>query len=293
MEISEKIKKLRTENNLTQDDLALKIHVSRQTISKWENNIVTPNLETLKVLAKVFNIDVIDFIDSSQIKLKEEKYKKRSKRLFYINIILTIMTILSGFILYRGLYQTIPVHYDMFFNVTRYGNKIEYLVIPFLSLIFLGFSIYFDLYLTKNDMYKKQVNAYQITMLIMQSIILLFTVFLGFKYNSNIGQTIMPIISGLSFSILLPIMIFSHPKFNAQNTILGFRTTFTLSNPSAWEKLNKTSSITLSSYILVSYLITIFTFRDWNIYLFDLLFVPVIALFFYHQKLKKTYKFKG
>lgn len=47
---SEKLKKLRQEQNLTQDDLADKIFVTRTAISKWETDNGYPSIENLKLL---------------------------------------------------------------------------------------------------------------------------------------------------------------------------------------------------------------------------------------------------
>ena len=54
MKLSNKIKELRISQNLTQEELASKLYVSRQTVSKWEQNITVPSTETLKKLAIVF-----------------------------------------------------------------------------------------------------------------------------------------------------------------------------------------------------------------------------------------------
>ena len=47
MEISEKVLQLRKANNLTQEELAEKLNVSRQSVSKWESGQTIPELEKL------------------------------------------------------------------------------------------------------------------------------------------------------------------------------------------------------------------------------------------------------
>ena len=54
MTIGQKIKKLRTEKGLTQKDLADQLHVTFQTISKWEKDENEPDLATVRELAKLF-----------------------------------------------------------------------------------------------------------------------------------------------------------------------------------------------------------------------------------------------
>ena len=54
MNLSEKIIKIREENNLTQDEMAEKIFVTRQAISKWERGISYPSLDVLRLISKEF-----------------------------------------------------------------------------------------------------------------------------------------------------------------------------------------------------------------------------------------------
>lgn len=55
MEFSTQLKKIRTENGWTQDDLAEKLYVSRQAISKWESDESVPDLNNLVKLAEILN----------------------------------------------------------------------------------------------------------------------------------------------------------------------------------------------------------------------------------------------
>lgn len=54
-------KELRKERNLTQSEMAKLIHVDQSTISKWEQDKAVPDVQTLNVLAKFFNVS-IDFL---------------------------------------------------------------------------------------------------------------------------------------------------------------------------------------------------------------------------------------
>ncbi len=49
---------LRTRNGLSQDDLAEKVFVTRQAVSRWENGETVPNTETLKLLSKLFDVSI-------------------------------------------------------------------------------------------------------------------------------------------------------------------------------------------------------------------------------------------
>ncbi len=61
MEIGNKIKKYREHINLSQEELADKVYVSRQTISNWENNKSYPDINSLKLLTSIFNVSLDDF----------------------------------------------------------------------------------------------------------------------------------------------------------------------------------------------------------------------------------------
>ena len=58
--------KLRTQNGLSQDELAGKLFVTRQAVSRWENGETVPNTETLKLLSKLFNVSINTLLGSPQ-----------------------------------------------------------------------------------------------------------------------------------------------------------------------------------------------------------------------------------
>ena len=49
---------LRTKNGLSQDELAEKVYVPRQAVSRWENGETVPNTDTLKLLSGLFNVSI-------------------------------------------------------------------------------------------------------------------------------------------------------------------------------------------------------------------------------------------
>lgn len=58
MDTKDVIYELRTKNGLSQDDLAEKVFVTRQAVSRWENGDTVPNTETLKLLSGLFDISI-------------------------------------------------------------------------------------------------------------------------------------------------------------------------------------------------------------------------------------------
>lgn len=87
MALSDNIKKLREERNLTQQQLADKLYVSRQTICRWENGSRCPDLITAKKLALELGVSMDDLVsdeDANDIQIKygtwrSEKIKSRLK----------------------------------------------------------------------------------------------------------------------------------------------------------------------------------------------------------------------
>jgi len=71
MSVGERIKELRVKNNLTQKDLADKLMVSFQTVSKWENDTNEPDINTLMSLSKLFNVTV-DSLLNNKVQPQEE-----------------------------------------------------------------------------------------------------------------------------------------------------------------------------------------------------------------------------
>lgn len=64
MDTKEIIFKLRTQKGMSQDELAEKIFVTRQAVSRWENGETIPNTETLKLLSKLFDVSINTLLGS-------------------------------------------------------------------------------------------------------------------------------------------------------------------------------------------------------------------------------------
>lgn len=62
--LSDNIRNYRKENNLSQDELAEKLGVSRQSISLWENGQTQPTVDNIIALAKIFNITADELLES-------------------------------------------------------------------------------------------------------------------------------------------------------------------------------------------------------------------------------------
>ncbi|MBR2826909.1 MAG: helix-turn-helix transcriptional regulator [Erysipelotrichaceae bacterium] len=80
MVIGEKIAELRKKYNYTQEKLAEKIGVTRQTISNWESNITSPDLNQASLLCKEMRININDLLDNElELKVRDNSSSVLSK----------------------------------------------------------------------------------------------------------------------------------------------------------------------------------------------------------------------
>ena len=98
MNIGEKIYNLRKKKNLSQEELASVLNVSRQTISKWETGESNPDIDKIVPLCNFFEISTDEFLRGKDIvyerKLTKEKRKNKALTLSLCLIIFGIMIIL-------------------------------------------------------------------------------------------------------------------------------------------------------------------------------------------------------
>ena len=71
MNLGSQIKKYRSELNMSQDELAEKIFVSRQSVSNWENDKTYPDIKSLLLLSEVFQVSLDQLIKGDLESLKQ------------------------------------------------------------------------------------------------------------------------------------------------------------------------------------------------------------------------------
>lgn len=79
MKIGKQIRKYRTEMELSQDELAEKIFVCRQTISNWENNKNYPDVKSLLLLSSLFSVS-LDILVKGDLEEMKEKLNQKTLR---------------------------------------------------------------------------------------------------------------------------------------------------------------------------------------------------------------------
>ena len=101
--IGKYIKFLRERNNLTQEELAKKVPVSREAVSKWETGRRIPDIETLLILSNIFNVSIESLLSGEEIKnavvnLYKDNIKLHKK--VGILLLVTILIIITFLIYY-------------------------------------------------------------------------------------------------------------------------------------------------------------------------------------------------
>lgn len=91
MELSAQIKKYRNNLDLSQEELAEKIYVTRQTISNWENNKNYPDIHSLLLLSSLFNISLDQLIKGDINIMKEEINKADIQKFNRYGVIFTLL----------------------------------------------------------------------------------------------------------------------------------------------------------------------------------------------------------
>ena len=89
------IKKIRTDNGLTQKEFAYKLGVTFQAVSKWENGKNIPDIGIIKSISEMFNVDVNEIISGEKIDKRNNKNKKYIYLLIIVFIIIGLVVVLK------------------------------------------------------------------------------------------------------------------------------------------------------------------------------------------------------
>lgn len=119
MDFNEKLQLLRKKNNLTQEQLAEQLYVSRTAISKWESGKGYPNIESLKCISKLFSVSIDDLLSGEElIILAETENRSNIKRIY--NLISGLTDILAVALLLLPIYG--EPHGDYIYHVNILSN---------------------------------------------------------------------------------------------------------------------------------------------------------------------------
>ena len=139
MKLGENIFKLRKEYNLSQEQLAEKINVTRQTISNWELGETAPNPEQLKLLSKELNISIDELLNNDIKQVLVEKVSNTEKLAKIIIKILKILGIIFVLGIVVGIFSYVIFNFNktpmtvvekqtVLLNCQLNGEKYDYLI---------------------------------------------------------------------------------------------------------------------------------------------------------------------
>ena len=103
MEFGDKIKDLRKQNNLTQEKFAIRLNVTRQAVSNWENDRNLPDLEMLILISSIFHVSLDELIlggtnvNNMTEKLIKDGSEMRRAKFNLISTIIGAFLLLFGF----------------------------------------------------------------------------------------------------------------------------------------------------------------------------------------------------
>ena len=143
MDFGEKLKALRTERGLTQEQLAARLYVSRTAVSKWETGGGSPNLDSLQVVARLFDVSVDDLLSTDDLIVlarDERRSTARSSGMLSFGL-LDVLAVVFAFIPLYGVDDGSLVRMA---NLADYGASVDFgasfavMAAAVVSLMFVG-----------------------------------------------------------------------------------------------------------------------------------------------------------
>lgn len=84
MTIGQKIKQLRLENHMTQENLARELNISCQAVSKWEQNLTAPDISLLGAIAECFQVTTDELLGAGRYKTASGYKNYRARLLAFM-----------------------------------------------------------------------------------------------------------------------------------------------------------------------------------------------------------------
>ena len=138
MEFHEKLQQLRQQNNLTQEQLAEQLFVSRTAVSKWESGRGYPNLESLKCISKLFFISIDELLSNDEL-LELAESDKRANIGRVIGVVFGVLDVIVLAFLFLPLFGQQEGNYVRavtLLNQTGMGDTLRWLYVG--ALLFLS-----------------------------------------------------------------------------------------------------------------------------------------------------------
>jgi len=99
MEFNEKLRNLRKQKGITQEELAEKLFVSRTAVSKWESGKGYPSIDSLKMISKFYSVTVDELLSGDEmLELAEEENKTKENR--FADVVFGILDCCAALLLF-------------------------------------------------------------------------------------------------------------------------------------------------------------------------------------------------
>ena len=176
MKFSDKLSKLRKENNLSQEQLAEKLGVSRQAVSKWESGLSYPDMEKILSMCSILNCKLDELLDDGVLgdvkEIKEEKIDFK----VYLNNFLKFLTSVINMFSVMSFKQKVKLVFEQLFNA---GFLI---VVDAAILIFVQFILYETFsFLNSSILFRSFLNIIISLVTILLAVLSAFIMFHLFK----------------------------------------------------------------------------------------------------------------
>lgn len=140
MEFHEKLQQLRRQHDLTQEQLAEKLFVSRTAVSKWESGRGYPNLESLKSLSKLFAISLDELLSGDEL-LEAAETENRSNLHRVSGLVFGVLDIMAAALLFLPLFGQQEGEYIRAVTLWRYTDTS-----PLLRRLFAAYLLFLALF---------------------------------------------------------------------------------------------------------------------------------------------------
>lgn len=272
------LKKYRIEKGFSQSDLAKKLFVSRQCVSKWETGITQPDLQTLTQLSELLDTPI-----DALVKENEDKKTTNYNTAFFVaNILIALFCFLAFIAVWRFMPQAIPAHWTNGV-IDRYGSRNEVFLHEITVIVFLAVDI-FAYFLLRRISDKRAIFITHGVIILFQVAYLIFIITLYAKYLSNV----LSFITCLSVSLIMCVSISMHPKIIKQNYFLGVRTNETLNSTAVWNKTNALACYLFSAWSLILFALYMLWINKFGLFLLFGYALLTMIVIIYAKKLGPT-----
>lgn len=175
MNLSEKLKYCRTKQNFTQSQVAEKLHISRKTVSGWENARSFPDISSLVTLSKIYKVSLDDLLNDDRLL---EEYASQNKKLntstkitnffYYVTLLSWLLGYIEFFnyekphfpIIFLILIISTTIYLSHFSEWGKFKNKIyAFKAIGSLALIFI-FHIIINMFILSSSNFFSHADSY-------------------------------------------------------------------------------------------------------------------------------------